>query len=188
MVSYEDGDYEECDESELIDMIEILEVPPPVVTITCEPTPLEDQLNQSGDTSSGTATATQKRIKKRKRSESSLSEDDEATAMTPNFTSKQCRHWCTLLRRAILMLDELDPAPLDINENIHLLNCQYEEWTARGLEGVVGASVDNKYPHLDKYIRAGPNDVNVEQKTRGPTIPPPKNSGTLELIKKIVPK
>ena len=164
MVSYEDGDSEECDEAELIDMIEILEVPPPVVTITCEPTPLEDQLNQSGDTSSGTATATQNRIKKRKRSESSLSEDDEATAMTPNFTSKQCRHWCTVLRHAILMLDELAPAPLDINENIHLLNCQYEEWTARGLEGVVGASVDNKYPHLDKYIRAGPNDVNVGQK------------------------
>ena len=135
----------------------------PAAAESTTPAPVLAQLT-ADSTNGDTGPLSQKRIKKRQRSDSAFSEDDEANAIA-NLTIKECYHYCTLLRRAILELDY--PEPADLPEDKQKLNSLYEEWTAK-LRETLGF-VDGKSPHLKKYRSATGNEEqkNGSSKNRG---------------------
>ena len=162
MVSYEDNDYEEYYEQELLDMINLLMGPAAAEATT--PAPALVQLTADNPNAGNTGSTSRKPIKKRQRSDSAFSEDDEAKSI-PNWTTNECYRYCTLSRRFMLALDY--PEPVDLPEDKQKLNSLYEEWTAK-LRETLGF-VDGESPHLKKYRSATGNEEqkNGSSKNRG---------------------
>ena len=168
MVSYDDGDFEEYGLEELLGMIKLL-LGPVAEKGIAKTVPAEIILDDP----------TQKRIKKRQRSDSNLSDDDEGD--TPNWKILQCYDYVSILRRGLLMIDGRQEVP---DDQVREVMRRFDEWSGK-LREILGVTANGNFPHLPQY-RIAKSNGNGSHEGRKKNTSTNRNPGASEIVKRIM--